>query len=315
MVPITECVGALRPKRSGIVCNLLIVLFWGISIGWAQQIPDTAFNYRAETLAYEIGEGPIIGIDAGHHNFHTAEGRFLPFAKLLRQDGYSVISLEAQKFNLNQLDSIQILVISNALNEQNIESWSLPNPSAFLKSEIELIQYWVHAGGRLLLIADHMPFAGATKELASVFGFNFINGFAFTDSIGTGKSIFIRNERLLNHSILKERIVVDTLVSFTGSAFSIPADAEGILQFTFSDTLLVPEVAWQFDSNTEFIPLNGYFQGAVLQYGKGKIAVFGEAAMFTAQIVNGIHKIGMNDEAAKQNAPFILNLMSWLVKD
>ena len=26
----------------------------------------------------------------GHHNFHTADGRYLPFAELLRRDGYRV---------------------------------------------------------------------------------------------------------------------------------------------------------------------------------------------------------------------------------
>ncbi|MBI3470619.1 MAG: hypothetical protein HY013_04620 [Candidatus Solibacter usitatus] len=31
-------------------------------------------------------------------------------------------------------------------------------------------------------------------------------------------------------------------------------------------------------------PAKGYLQGAVLPFGKGRVAVFGEAAMFSAQL-------------------------------
>jgi hypothetical protein len=48
------------------------------------------------------------------------------------------------------------------------------------------------------------------------------------------------------------------------------------------------------------------------QPGKGKVAVFGEAAMFTAQIANGTLKAGFNSELAPKNAQFTLNLIHWL---
>lgn len=51
--------------------------------------------------------------------------------------------------------------------------------------------------------------------------------------------------------------------------------------------------------------------GAVMKYGMGKIAVFGEAAMFTAQKRNN-DAVGFNAPQALKNLQFILNLFHWL---
>ena len=43
------------------------------------------------------------------------------------------------------------------------------------------------------------------------------------------------------------------------------------------------------------------------------MAVFGEAAAFTAQIAGaGRSKIGMNSPGAEENYQFVLNVMHWL---
>ena len=49
--------------------------------------------------------------------------------------------------------------------------------------------------------------------------------------------------------------------------------------------------------------------------GQGRIAVFGEAAMFSAQSVkdsNPPFRGGFNAKGAEQNKQFILNLAEWL---
>ena len=48
-----------------------------------------------------------------------------------------------------------------------------------------------------------------------------------------------------------------------------------------------------------------------LNHGSGKVAVFGEAAMFTAQVGRG-GPMGMNDPEAQQNSQFVLNVLHWL---
>jgi len=52
----------------------------------------------------------------------------------------------------------------------------------------------------------------------------------------------------------------------------------------------------------------------MLQYGKGRVVIFGEAAMFTAQLQGPDRRpMGMNQPTAKQNPQFLLNVIHWLV--
>ena len=60
------------------------------------------------------------------------------------------------------------------------------------------------------------------------------------------------------------------------------------------------------------VSVKGWQQGAVLQYGKGRVALFGEAAMFTAQTIEQGGRMGMNNPHARQNEQFLLNVMHWL---
>lgn len=54
-------------------------------------------------------------------------------------------------------------------------------------------------------------------------------------------------------------------------------------------------------------------QAAIVEYGSGKVAFFGEAGMFTAQIAaDGATKMGINNTQAEHNWKFILNLMRYL---
>ena len=155
----------------------VIVVLAATKIAVAQQVADLNYKPPIARPAYESGKGPRVVIDGAHHNFHTAEGRYKPFAKLLRRDGYRVDALR-QPFSAESLKGVDVVVISNALNERNVKDWSLPNPSAFTQDEIAALHGWVEKGGSLLLIADHMPFPGAASELAKAFGVEFSNGFA-----------------------------------------------------------------------------------------------------------------------------------------
>jgi hypothetical protein len=77
--------------------------------------------------------------------------------------------------------------------------------------------------------------------------------------------------------------------------------------------LLLPRQAWEFSDQTPRIGAGGMLQGAALEVGSGRVAVFGEAAMFTAQLAGKKHKpMGMNHPKASQNAQFLLNVMHWL---
>lgn len=284
---------------------LLFIFLFSIKTQ-AQQIPDTTFAIDIDTPAFDNKNAPRVYIDGGHNNLHQKHTGFLPLTKLLEKDGFIVRAKEGKITKLEVLVGCDIFVIANALHTSNIGNWVTPNPSAFSKLEIKAINQWVKNGGSLLLIADHMPYGGAAQQLAQSFGIEWQNSF-----VGAGSQVWPPNMFTTANNTLKpissEFYNVDTVASFTGSAFKLPKKGKPLLLLTNVDTALITDTAWQF-TTAKKIALDGFVQGGLLNYGKGKVAVFGEAAMFTAQLVNGQYKVGFNSPIAKQNIPFILNV-------
>lgn len=300
-----------------ILMKALIFLIFLVLPNWvfSQQVADTTYNPTIENPEYATGEGPVVFIDEGHHNFHTKNGRYKAFSILLERDGYNVKGYKGE-FKENELSKGEILVISNALHEINVQEWHLPNPSAFTKSEIEVIKKWVYDGGRLFLIADHMPMAGAAKDLAAEFGYEFTNGFVF-DTLSRGPAYFNLKDKTLTESIITNgrdsTESVEQIITFTGQAFKIPDDATPILTLNENHVNLLPDTAWVFNDKTVQLNADGWSQGAFSTYGKGRIAVFGEAGMFTAQLAGPDKlKFGMNHEEASENYQLLLNIIHWL---
>jgi hypothetical protein len=281
----------------------------------AQQFADTTYNPEIALPAYDPGKGSVVFIDEGHFNFHTGDGRYRAFANLLERDGYRVNGY-AGEFEKKRLSEGKILVISNALNKMNVEDWYLPNPSAFTEDEINIVKRWVSRGGSLFLIADHMPMAGAAQELAAEFGFEFTNGFVF-DTVSPGPAFFTRAESTLGDNIITRgrdtTECVTRIASFTGQAFRAPRKADPILIFNENCMNFLPDTAWVFTAETSRYNVEGWSQGAYKKHRKGKVVMFGEAAMFTAQLAGPDKlKMGMNNEMAPQNYQLLLNIIHWL---
>lgn len=291
----------------------LSILISGLQLQ-AQQVADSLFNPPIVLPAYDKDTGPVVFVDEAHHNFHTLDGRYRSFGDLLENDGYRLQSF-ATEFTESELRKGKILVISNALHESNIDDWSLPNPSAFTTQEIESVRDWVDEGGSLMLIADHMPCPGAAAELAAAFGFEFNNGFA-RDTTRPKNDFFRREHGTLNANVItngrSDRERVDFVVSFTGQAFRIPAEAEPLMVLNSNFISLMPDTAWAFRPWTRQVDVGGWWQGAYRTFGQGRVAVFGEAAMFSAQISVRGRKMGMNHPLASQNWQFLLNVVHWL---
>jgi hypothetical protein len=282
----------------------------------AQQVPDLKYRPPLPRPAYESGKGPRVAIDEAHHNFHTAEGRYKPFADFLRRDGYRVDALR-QPFSGESLKNADVLVISNALHQRNAKDWSPPNPSAFTRPEIAALVGWVEKGGSLFLIVDHSPFPAAADELASALGVKFINGVAQaghwqgdldTFALGTGlKESPITRGRADDEKVTK-------VATFTGSAFKLPKGATPVLVFGPGSQSISWKDGGKGGIEKVSVPIEGWCQGAVMTVGNGRVAVFGEAAMFTAQLAGRGERMGMNAPGAEQNHQLLLNVMHWLTR-
>lgn len=296
---------------------ILILISLGLFAGiYAQQVADTAYNPVIHDPAYKPGNGPVVFIDEGHYNFHTKEGRYKAFSNLLERDGY-VVKRYKGEFERSKLARGKILVISNALNKKNVRDWTLPNPSAFTATEIEELRKWVCDGGSLFLIADHMPMAGAARDLAAAFGFEFTNGFVFDTASPRVPAIFNTEDGTLVESGItrgrNDHESVGQIMTFTGQAFKLPEDATPILVFDGRYVNFLPDTAWAFRKSTPRYNAGGWSQGAYLNFGKGRIVAFGEAAMFSAQLAGPDSvKAGMNHEMAKENYQLLLNIIHWM---
>jgi hypothetical protein len=311
------------PNRS-LLAVTAAVLACGPTLA-AQQVPDRAFRPPVENPAYGFGKGPVVCLDEAHFNFHTLDGRFWAFGELLRRDGY-VVRPNRAKFDKPSLAACSILVISNALpSTAEWDTYPYPTPPAFAPAEVEATHRWVRGGGNLLLIADHMPLAGAAASLAAAFGVSFTDGFAVEgfaaeserDAAFAKPTIFrLADQTLRPHVIVRGRNAKESVMSvrtFTGQAFRAPAAAESVLVVPATFIALLPEKAWQFGPDTRRVPVGGWLQGAVLRVESGRAAFFGEAAMFSAQVTGAERSpMGMNAPGAEQNHQFVLNLMHWL---
>jgi hypothetical protein len=282
-----------------------------------------SFEPKVENPAFAAGAGPRIAIDEIHCNRHTADGLYKPFAELLRRDGFVVEPLKA-RFTAESLANVEVLVIANALAERNCKGdWTLPTPSAFRADEIAALEKWIDGGGALLLIADHMPFPGAAEDLARAFGIGFLNGYALRSDSDRPADRAIRFERsagtLAGNAITAGRSAaeqVDAVVSFTGQGFRpLRGEVIPLLTLPAEVKMRLPQVANVFTETTPSFSAEGLLQGAVLTHGQGRVAVFGEAAMFSAQETTDrgeLVRFGMNAPGAEQNPQFVLNVLHWL---
>jgi hypothetical protein len=299
------------------ILGLMYVAALCAGLAQAQPMPDTHADVSVAHPAFARDQGPKVLIDAGHHNFHTADGLFAPFARLLSNDGFNVAA-SAAAFTAGSLANTDVLVIANALSASNVDRWELPTPSAFTAQEVAALVSWVRDGGALLLIADHLPFAGAAGDLAAAFGFTFVNSFVLNSAGNTDPDVFsVASGALVPGVVTRGRNPAESVPSvttFTGSALHAPKEAQAVLTLSAQFVVLLPKVAWQFDASTPRFSGSGWLQGAVMRSGKGRIAVFGEAAMFTAQVTKedaGV-RLGFNSALAPHNKQFVLNLLHWL---
>ena len=283
----------------------------------AQQVPDPDFKPPIEKPAYPEGKGPVVMIDEAHFNFHTASGRYQSFANLLWRDGY-VVRASKKKFGKESLKAGEILVVANALSKRNAHNWNPPFDPSFTDEEVAAVREWVSQGGALMMMVDHFPMPATAGKLAEAFGVRFHNSYAVDPQAPPRPLLYTRADKsLADHPITRgrsEKERVDSVATFTGSAFQIDG-GDPVLTFLGSEAISYTPGAFGSspDKDTPRVPIKGWHQGMVMKVGKGRVAIFGEAAMFSAQLAGPQKRpMGMNAPVAKQNPQFLLNVLHWL---
>ncbi len=306
--------------------TVIIFLLW-LAVGLvcfveyvgAQEPHELSWRAEVSAPAFPSGLGPCVCIDQGHNNYHTAEGRYGPFASLLRDDGYVVEGFESE-FSTETLQRCRILVIVSPLADGNDRdqggNWGYPHSSAFSPTELNAVVDWIRGGGALLLIVDHAPWPGAAGDLGLLLGVVMLDGYALGNP-GPPDVFRSRDTTLGNHPILEGRSEgerVDSVVTFMGHAFLPSQELQPLLIF---DSDAIAEI--RLDENLPGVPrskwprisIAGWLQGAAGRIGDGRFVILGEAAMCTAQ-VDEDGPFGMNHPLANQNAQFCLNVLHWL---
>ena len=284
-----------------------------ICIVSAQQVADPNFNTKVDRPAYKK-KGPKVLFDEAHNNFHTAGGRYKPFADLISSDGYEVTP-NKEKFSAATLKGFKILVISNAMGAAQMNLPAASNP-AFTAEECDAVRDWVRQGGALLLVADHAPVGGANQILGERFGIDMSKQYTVDEqnyekeTQNPGFIVYTRESgRLADHAITRGRNAaerVHKVIAFTGQSLKGPADSFAFMKLadTAQDRMPGPD--------SKPVSAAGRAQGIALKFGKGRAVFLGEAAMLSAQLAGPNQaKFGMNRPGI-DNRQLALNIVHWL---
>jgi hypothetical protein len=186
---------------------------------------------------------------------------------------------------------------------------------AFTTAEVEAIERWVKAGGALLLIADHSPMGAAARSLGEAFGADMRAAYT-TDPpreegdrqtilhFRPGKGLHDAHPIVLGRDSTER---VHHVHTFTGQSLSGPPGSVPILTLSEKAEDILPG-----PSRTRR-PAGGRAQGLAFEHGRGRVVILGEAAMMTAQIAGGRHKMGMN-VPGNDDRQFALNVLRWLAR-
>lgn len=288
----------------------LFAVFTLFAPAFSQQQADLTFDASVKNPAYTTTH-PKVLFDEAHFNFHTTTGRYKPFADLIGNDGYSVTPNKV-KFTKESLTGFDVLVIANAGAVQATnEDRRKP---AFTDEECDAVREWVRAGGALLLIADHAPAGPAAAILATRFNVDMSQGYtadpANYERVALNSSLirYSRQKKNLgDHPITRGRNAserINTVLTFTGQSLKGPKESTALLKLSTQ--------AYDVDDpgnplKAKITSAAGRSQALAMPFGKGRVVVFGEAAMLTAQNVN----FGMNYPGT-DGRQLTLNVMHWL---
>ncbi len=299
----------------------IVTLFLFISCIY--QRPDMQTDMSVLSPKYGSGTSPIVVFDAGHENFHSINTTYKPFATLLKNDGID-LGIHEGPFSHEALQHIELLIIANATG---VEQERGEMASAFSTDEITTLLDWIQEGGSLLLIADHDPFGSAASDLAKAMNVGMesvwtVDTLRMNQDIGrtTWLEYTLENGGLGQHPILNtdsQDAAIESVITFTGQSLSFDSTWTSILQLSSSaqNYYQREDAKIATSDSTKYFPVPAQSQLIARQFGKGRVVIAGEAAMFKAQEVRILLKTlhaGFNYEGY-DNKQLVLNIVHWLL--
>jgi hypothetical protein len=288
----------------------VLLLFLLVGSAHSQQSADANFDARVENPAF-TKNFPRVLFDEAHNNTESSHSRYKPFADLLFNDGYHLV-VNRQPFTRGSLESFKILVIVNPLGAEDVDDEGAGGP-AFTAAECDALTDWVREGGALMLVVDQSPFASAVEILATRLGVE-MSKTETLDPVNPQKDkptsviVYSRENRLLSeHSITNGRSPaerVNRVMVFGGQSLKGPTGADALLKLPDNTEDKTPAIKGNESG--------GRAQGIAFRLGKGRVVMFADAAMLSAQVSGSDNKpFGMN-VAETDNRQLVLNVMHWL---
>ena len=183
---------------------------------------------------------------------------------------------------------------------------------AFTDAECNAVKDWVRSGGALLLVAGSNRPGGASAKLASRFGVGMSNGRVVDgknrdQTTPLGNISFTVDNALLSetHPIMRGRSPeerVTRVITYSGQSLTVPPGAEVLLRLASTATETPAVTGAQFReaiAHTQpggvlsvpgraSVPVAGRAQAVALLYGRGRVAVVGDDAIFLAESIGGV---------------------------
>lgn len=287
----------------------------------AQMFNDSTFQSTVSNPKFKKGKGPVMLIDAAHHNFIVEMGLAKPLVDVAIADGYQP-KIDSAQFTKAYLDQFKLVIITPAMPFKFGSKKEVTTESTFTLDEISASYHWVSSGGSLVLLSEHAPIDKSMTPLLNTFGIHSGIGIVW-DSVNCDNSIqmkgfqtllkFNKKNGLLNtkHPITKgERAgeQIEAIVTYGGSGLTGPGYTS---LFTLSPSSEIKRWSGINPSGS------ANSQGLAGKVGKGKLVVLGDCNGFTAMYIPlGADKklfAGMQvpDHHWKQ---FVLNTLHWLSK-
>jgi hypothetical protein len=284
-------------------------------------ILQTGLASQEPRPTYDSATGPVIAVDGGHKNTTTYD-RYPSWIELLKGDGYRPRPL-TQSISAASLADVRILVMNDP-------------QTSLSDDEVSVVVAWLKGGGSLLLVLDH--YASIQSKLTASLGVkNWPGNSAGVPDVinilfwrseffpvgapklgvtgsGGGQGYQGPDAVLAKHAITEGRGPgerIRRVVTFSGSAFEALPGGVPLLTLPRSaglgaatETPLLPNVVLGVDK-LRGTSAAGWLQGAVIEVGKGRLAIFADSAVVSGG--RSADKDQFND-----NGQFALNLMRWL---